>query len=88
MDWNLAIEKNTEALRRILAMLIAMVAGAGAQNTLPRQLHRYVLSLLRPAEAATRRLIIIAARGLVVKIRPWRPAKPKPQPEIMYFSTA
>ena len=25
MDWNLAIEKNREALRRILAMLVAMV---------------------------------------------------------------
>ena len=50
-------------------------------KTLPRHLHRFVLRLLRPAEAATRRLIIIAARGLVVKIRPHRPRKPKPVPE-------
>ena len=28
MDWNLAIEKNREALKRILAMLVAM-AGLG-----------------------------------------------------------
>ena len=28
MDWNLAIEKNREALKRILAMLVAM-AGSG-----------------------------------------------------------
>ena len=28
MDWTLAIEKNREALRRILAMLVAMVASA------------------------------------------------------------
>ena len=39
------------------------------------------MRLLRPAEAATRRLIIIAARGLVVKIRPHRPRKSKPVPE-------
>ena len=107
MDWNLAIEKNREALRRILAMLVAMVGAAnggraGGQFTffpqtgsdtsgqaqaeksklspaLPRHLHRFVLSLLRPAEAAARRLIIIAARGLVVELPPPRTAKPKPQ---------
>ncbi len=28
MDWGLAIEKNREALKRILAMLVAMVASA------------------------------------------------------------
>ncbi|OQM73235.1 hypothetical protein [Manganibacter manganicus] len=44
---------------------------------LPRHLYRAVLRLLRPAEAAARRLVIIAARGLVVT-----PAKPrKPQPK-------
>ncbi|MFC3723421.1 hypothetical protein [Neoaquamicrobium sediminum] len=32
--------------------------------TLPRQLHRAVLRLLRPAEAAARRLIIVMARDL------------------------
>ncbi len=102
MDWTLAIEKNREALKRILAMLVAMVTAANggsaggqftffpqvdapSQNpalaeksklspaptpapTLPRHLHRLVLRLLRPAEAATRRLIIIAARGLVVEL--------------------
>lgn len=34
--------------------------------TLPRHLHRAVLRLLRPAEAAARRLIIVMARDLVV----------------------
>jgi hypothetical protein len=38
--------------------------------TLPRHLHRAILRLLRPAEAATRRLIIAAARGLVVVLPP------------------
>src|SRR5262245_29546170 len=80
MDWTLAIEKNLEALKRILAMLVAMVEFSGTRtDTLPRHLHRFVLRLLRPAEAAARRLIIIAARGLVVELPPQRVAKPKPQ---------
>ena len=80
MDWHLAIEKNREALKRILATLVAMVEVAGGRPaTLPRHLHRLVLRLLRPAEAAARRLIIVAARGLVVEPAPQRSAKPKPK---------
>ncbi len=93
MDWNLAIEKNREALRRILAMLVSMAGlpvlrGRGdavisdRPNTLPRHVHRLVLRLLRPAEAATRRLIIVAARGLVVKLVAARPRKAKPKPAL------
>lgn len=59
MDWQGAIGKNREALRRILAALAAMV---GLADTLPRHLHRAVLRLLRPAEAAARRLVIVMAR--------------------------
>ncbi len=103
MDWNAAIDKNREALKRILAMLVAMVeVGLRGQSTffpqegddasslaraekrkrsqaftpaltLSRQLHRVVLRLLRPAEAAVRRLIIVAARGLALP--PPRPHK-------------
>ena len=40
MDWNAAIEKNREALKRVLTMLVAM---AGVRPTLPRHLHRAVL---------------------------------------------
>ena len=56
------------------------VSGIYPAPTLPRHLHRFVLRLLRPAEAATRRLIIVAARGLVVELAPprLRAAKPKP----------
>jgi hypothetical protein len=54
------------------------MAGLGsAEATLPRHLHRAVLRLLRPAEAAARRLVIAAARGLVVKLLP--PRKPGPK---------
>jgi hypothetical protein len=85
MDWNLAIERNREALKRILAALVAMagLADSGAK-TLPRHLHTAVLRLLRPAEAATRRLIIVAARGLAVPPpSPSRPRKAKPAPTIL-----
>jgi hypothetical protein len=100
MDWNAAIEKNREALKGVLAMLVGMAAlpvlracgdvgisggggffdlrACGVAATLPRHLHRAVLRLLRPAEAAARRLIIVAARGIVVALPPARPYKPKP----------
>ena len=103
MDWTLAIERNTMALKSIVATLVAMArlgaastsplrgevapqSGAGggddaAQPTLPRRLHRAILRLLRPAESAVRRLIVVAARGLVVPPSAARPAKPK-QPSI------
>ncbi len=45
-------------------------------STLPRHLHRAVMRLLRPAEAAARRLVIIAARDLVLP--PPKPRKPRP----------
>ena len=119
MDWNAAIEKNREALKRVLAMLVAMArldasaltsplwggrreaSGGGSdaadtptrrsddrrpphkgevkpEFTLPRHLHRAVLSLLRPAEAAARRLIMVAARGIVVAVPPARQREPSP----------
>ena len=46
--------------------------------TLPRHLRLAILRLLRPAEAAARRLIIAAARDLVVTLPPPRKRKPKP----------
>jgi hypothetical protein len=78
MDGNAAIEKNREALKRILAMLVGMAEMAGGASTLPRHLYCVILRLLRPAESAVRRLIIAAARGIVVTL-PLRPRKPKPK---------
>jgi hypothetical protein len=106
MDGSVAIERNWEALKRILVMLVCMAEmGASgrfafssqqegaARNqvqaekrepspalTLPRHLYRAILRLLRPAEAAARRLIIAAARGIVMALP--RPRKPKPDPAI------
>ncbi len=93
MDWQRVIERNREALKRVLAGLVAMAGpeirgqfthflSCGAAHpgpalaemgkmsphvpapTLPRHLHRALLRLLRPAESAARRLIVVAARGL------------------------
>ena len=75
MDWTLAIHRNREALKGIIAALFAMagLASLGMASTLPRHVYAAVMLVLRPAESAVRRLIIIAARGLVLKPRASRP---------------
>ena len=75
MDWARAIERNSEALKAIVETLFAMLglAGEATVSRLPRSVHSAVLRVLRPAESAMRRLIIIAARGLVVKLAPSSP---------------
>ncbi|HEY5818770.1 MAG TPA: hypothetical protein VIU14_10290 [Mesorhizobium sp.] len=86
----IAVDRNHQALKRILASLVAMAgwtatggtflracSGAGNATTLPRHLHVAILRLLRPAEAATRRLIIVLSRGISVTLPPQRAAKPK-----------
>ena len=80
MDWDRAIERNSEALKGIVAALFAMLGlqGDAAVARIPQPLHRAVLRVLRPAESAVRRLIVIAARGLVVKLAPSRPMPPMP----------
>ena len=64
MDWARAIERNSEALKGIVETLFAML-GLAPVVRLPRSVHSAVLRVLRPAESAMRRLIVIAARGLV-----------------------
>ena len=75
MDWARAIERNSEALRGIVETLFAMLGLASDAKVarIPQPLHSAALRLLRPAESAMRRLIVIAARGLVVKPAPSRP---------------
>jgi hypothetical protein len=51
---------------------------ADCRPLLPRHLRLAILRLLRPAESAARRLIVAAARGLVVTLPPPRARKPKP----------
>ena len=78
MDWARAIERNSEALKGIIEALFAMlgIAGEATVSRIPQPLHRAVLRVLRPAESAMRRLVVIAARGLVVK-----PAVSRPMPK-------
>ena len=67
MDWDKAIERYELPLLRIVGALIALLVSArldGAGLMVPRRVWRAVLFVLRPAEAAVRRLIIIAARAL------------------------
>jgi hypothetical protein len=59
-----AVEINRDALVRIIAELFAMLGVVSG---------RAIERLLRPAESAVRRLIIMAARGLVVKVLPKLP---------------
>jgi hypothetical protein len=75
MDWDLAIKRKSEALRGIIEVLFALLGldGSDASTRIPKSLHSAVLGVLRPAESAVRRLIVIAARGLVVKLAPSRP---------------
>jgi hypothetical protein len=71
MDWNRVIERNSERLFTVVATLVAMVRvhGGGVAAFLPRHVYSAALILLKPAESAVRRLIIIAARGLAVKLK-------------------
>jgi hypothetical protein len=76
MNWAEAIERNTVALVRILAGLLASAGYADGTMAarLPGPIHRAALRVLRPMESAVRRLIVIAARNVVVKpspVRPW-----------------
>ena len=67
MDWERAIERNSEAIYQIVSSLFALFSSAqlaGIGVKLPRRVWRHILLVLRPAEAAVRRLIIIAARAL------------------------
>ena len=80
MDWARAIERNSEALKGIVEALFAMLGlvGSATVSRIPRPVHSAVLRVLRPAESAMRRLIVIAARGLVVKLAPSRPMAKAP----------
>ena len=71
----MAIKRHSEALKGIVAALFAMLGLDGDDKVarIPQPLHRAVLRVLRPAESAVRRLVVIAARGLVVKPVPSRP---------------
>ena len=75
MDWAFAIERHRVPLLGFVMELFAMIGltEGGTVERLSRPLYRLVLGILRPAESAVRRLIIVAARDIVVEPRPKRP---------------
>ena len=75
MDMAFAIERNRAALVGIVAKIFAMVglSVGGDVERLPQALRAMVLSLLQPAESALRRLIVVAAHGLVLEPTVSRP---------------
>jgi hypothetical protein len=80
MDWDFAVERNRERmLGAVLGLftLIGLVEG-GMVERLSQQVYRKVLGKVKAAEAAVRRLIIVAARDIVVEPRPKRPAPKRP----------
>ena len=80
MDHASAIECHRQPLLRIVAALYAMigVAQGGMLERLAKPLYRRALGLLKPAEWAVRRLIVIASHGLVVEPRAAGQAADKP----------
>ncbi len=73
--WDEAVARNTGALKDIVAPLLAMLAlhGGTDASRIPRSLHAAILRVLRPAESALRRLIVIVARDLVAEPEPPAP---------------
>jgi hypothetical protein len=71
VNWAKAIERNRDALLRVVEALFALIGldETAAVATLPRCTRNHVLRILRPAESATRRLIVVAARGISVTLR-------------------
>jgi hypothetical protein len=76
MNWALAIERNRPAILAVVAAIIAMIGGRQGRGPMLRAVRNAALALFRPAESACRRLIVIAARGLVLKPQPPRPFTP------------
>ncbi|QKV17692.1 hypothetical protein [Oricola thermophila] len=83
-DWALAIRRNRGNILRVLRELFALVGLAfdtrstgsrtqpaipGPDATLPRHLCNRVRRVLRSAEAAVRRLVVVAARDIEVQVR-------------------
>ena len=71
MDWDNIIGRNRERILLAIAPLLAVLGfDLRRREEMPRYLYRSLLILLRPAESAVRRLIIIAARAIVVRLKP------------------
>jgi hypothetical protein len=75
MDIPKAIELNRSALDRIIAGLFLLLGltGGSAPGRIAADLHRAIARVLRPAESAVRRLIVVYARITSIKLPPAPP---------------
>jgi hypothetical protein len=76
MDWDFSIARNRGMLLGIVAELFAMIGlvEGGMVDRISGPLYRKVAARVKAAEAAVRRLIIVAARNIKVEPRPKHPA--------------
>ncbi len=68
MDWTLAIDRQRDALVRMVAALVVMAGGTGVL-VLPRFLRAEIWRVLRPAEAAFRRLLVVVKHVYKIEAR-------------------
>jgi hypothetical protein len=75
INWTRAIETNREALEQVVEEIFGLLklALTGTPKLWPHEIQAMVRRLLRPTESALRRLIIIMARDVKVKLPPKRP---------------
>ncbi len=66
MDWTLAIDRHRDALLRMVAALLLM---AGGGQVMPRHVRTGIWRVLRPAEAAFRRLVVVVKLVLKIEAR-------------------
>ena len=73
MDIPKAIDLNKTLLARIIAGLFTLLGGGAGPARISIELHRRIVRVLRPAESAVRRLIVVFARITGAKAPPPRP---------------
>jgi hypothetical protein len=80
MERNYAIERwRVPLLGHVLGLFAKIGLAEGVTiERVSKPLYRGVLQILRAAESAARRLIVAAARDIVVEYKPRRPARAKP----------
>ena len=69
IDWDAVVAHHRQLLARVVEMLFSLVIGLDEGKevtTVPRCTRDYIYRILRPAESALRRLIMIAARSIVL----------------------
>ena len=79
MDWDHAIKRNSEVLAGVVESLFVMLGlvGEATVSRISWPAYRAVLRVLRPAESALRRLIVVAARNIVIAPVASRPKTPR-----------